>query len=69
MKYLVIRSVWKKIHGRLEDLELEIGEEKSKIPSNNPWRAAPAIAPQGRLCLTGLGAPHKPECLRLGSIR
>ena len=68
LRYLVILSVWGKIHGRLEGLELKIGEEKLEIPYDNPWGAVPARTPQGKIYLTGPGAPRHPERLRPGCV-
>ena len=69
MRYLVILSIWCGIRGNLRGLEMKIEEEKSKVPSDNPWGAAPARVPQGRLCLIGPGAPRQRERLRPESVR
>ena len=58
---------WRKIHKILGDLELKIGDEKSKIPFDRPWRTMPKRAPQDRLCLSGSGA-HQLKCLRTVSV-
>ena len=50
----MILSFWGGIHGRLEGLELKIGEEKLKFPSDKPWGTAPTIAPQVGLVVLDL---------------
>lgn len=55
MRYLGIQSVWGEIHGSLEGLEIKSVGERSKVSLDNPWGAARARAPQGRLCLIGPG--------------
>lgn len=65
LRILVFLSVWGKIHGSLEGLDMKIGEQTSKIMSDRPWGAAPTRAPQERLCPTGSGTPRQPEYQRL----
>ena len=52
----MIPSDWGDIHGSLEGLEMKNEEEKSKIPYDKPWGAAPAKASQYSLCPSSFGA-------------
>ena len=49
LRILVILSVGEKIHGILKELEMKIGEEKLKIPSDRPRGTAPTRSPKDRI--------------------